>query len=131
MIEVELDLLEIIFGANYELTIIAPRDEDLGVEIDRRRHDKSVIVVGVFTDQIDSSRGSINARRRAVEPNKFLAQSLLIIFDCEICVMHGYTRRDEMRVATSLEDRILNRLARSAHCRGSATREQQHDGAEQ
>jgi hypothetical protein len=63
MIEIELDLLGVIFGMDYELPIVAWRNRGLGIETDRRGHDEAIVVIGVFADQIDSSRSLVNAGR--------------------------------------------------------------------
>jgi hypothetical protein len=62
-IEIELDLLGVIFRMNHELPVAAWRNGGSGIEADRCRHDESIVVIGVFTDQIDSSWSLVNAWR--------------------------------------------------------------------
>ena len=81
MIEIELDLLGVILGTNHELAVRAWSNEDSGMETDRRRHDKAIVVIGVFPNQIDSSRCLVNAWRFAKELDEFLLQGMGVIFD--------------------------------------------------
>jgi hypothetical protein len=48
---------------NHELPVAAWRNGGSGIEADRCRHDESIVVIGVFTDQIDSSWSLVNAWR--------------------------------------------------------------------
>src|ERR1039458_2704844 len=63
MIEIELDLLGVIFEMNHELPIMALRNRGAVIEAVCRRHDKAIVVIGVFADQIDSSRSLVSAGR--------------------------------------------------------------------
>jgi hypothetical protein len=50
MVEIELNLLGIIFGMNHKVAVRAWRNRGSGIETDRCRHDEAVVVIGVFTD---------------------------------------------------------------------------------
>jgi hypothetical protein len=63
MIEIELDPLGVILGIDHELPVMAWRKQGLRIETDRCRHDEPIVVIGVFTDQIDSSRRLVDPRR--------------------------------------------------------------------
>src|SRR5262245_18201892 len=72
--QIELYAFGEIFGIDRELAVIARRQGDPGRKADRGWHDKTVIVVGVFADQVDAPGGAINARVTAIRPHEFLFQ---------------------------------------------------------
>jgi hypothetical protein len=81
MIEIELDLLGVIFGVNHEFPVRARRNRGLRIETDRRRHDKPIVVIGVFPNQIHSPRRLVDPWRFSKKLDESLPQSQSAIFD--------------------------------------------------
>ena len=96
MVEIDLNLLGVIFGMYHEFAVRAWRNRGSGMETDRRRHDEAMVVIGVFADQIDSSRCLVNARRVLRKLDKSLLQSGDAMFDGWIRVRHEGLRQAQI-----------------------------------
>src|SRR5271170_178073 len=69
---------------------------------DRRRHNKAIVVIRVFTDEIHPAWRLEDARRRLKKLGKSFCQPLSLIVDLWITAMHGkltLTKRAEARLA--------------------------------
>ena len=73
IIQVKLATLPKILRVHDQPAIVARPDSHPGIESDGGRHHKSVVVVGMFTDQIHSTWRAVDVgRRRAIELVEFL-----------------------------------------------------------
>src|SRR5262245_50821686 len=72
--QIELDAFGEILGIDRELAVVARRQGDPGRKADRDGHNETVIVVGVFADQVDASGGAINAGVTAIRTPEFQFQ---------------------------------------------------------
>src|SRR5437667_6485582 len=64
-IEISFDGLVEIFGTDDKLSIGARSGGDRAVEFDGRGQDKTIVVIGMLTDEIHTSRRTIEAGRSA------------------------------------------------------------------
>src|SRR5687768_18478774 len=69
LVQIKLDLLVEVFRSNSELSIFARPNTCEHGEIDRGGHDKAVVVVGVFADQVDTS-GRAKSTRRTIDGDR-------------------------------------------------------------
>src|SRR5271155_1604727 len=75
MVEIELNLIGVVFGTNNEFPVGARRNRDTGAKPDGCRHDETIVVVRVFADQVDSSRRLIDLRGRSELPHEAPAKA--------------------------------------------------------
>ena len=68
-----------IFRERMQLVIVAWGNSNPGVKVDRRGKNETVIVVGVFTDEIDSARSTKNSWHGTEASRKGLRQP-----DCDV-----------------------------------------------
>ena len=73
-IEISFDGLVEIFGTDDKLSIGARSGGDRAVEFDGRGQDKTIVVIGMLTDEIHTSRRTIEAGRSAKARAKLVQQ---------------------------------------------------------
>jgi hypothetical protein len=65
-VEIEFDTLGEIFRRDYDSSVIPRRSGNVGVELNRGRHDETIVVVRVLANQIYATRRATNYRRRTI-----------------------------------------------------------------
>ena len=61
IIQGELDGFIEVDGVYYQLPVLARRDGNAAGKINRRRHDKSVVIVGMLTNKIHPARSAVKS----------------------------------------------------------------------
>ena len=67
------------FRGDGEQPVVARRDGDVGRQVDGRRHNKAIVIIGVFADEVDAPRRAKNARLGAEGNPEFLSEFQRII----------------------------------------------------
>jgi hypothetical protein len=63
LVEIKLNLFVEILGTDLKLAILARPNTHEHRQIERGRHDKTIVVIGVFANQVDAARRAKSARR--------------------------------------------------------------------
>jgi hypothetical protein len=71
-LQVGFGAIEKITGMDQQFAVLAGRDSNPSIGSDGRRHDETIVVVRMFSDQIDASRRTIDPWPSAKKLMKFV-----------------------------------------------------------
>ena len=78
-VEVEFGSVVEAFRSDDQHAVVARRDGDMGRQVNRRRHHKAIVIIGMLANQVDATRRAEDARRRAEGDLKLLLKFCRVI----------------------------------------------------